>query len=345
MKKILISLTSLLLIFLSSCFPTVEQAPPIGSVGVLFPLDDENTRWLEEYDVLRQFLASQNYAVYFARTKENDGVQQAEMIRQVDEIYKVQYIILATVDAYSTQINDALANFVGRGGRVILYDRLQQNTAAVEVLISNSYMAIGELQYTALANLPMGSKVEMIAGPTYDNNAKTLYAGAYESLSAQLISGNWTCPSNKTEYKDVKMESWSKDAAFERMKAILTEHYADKSFPDAVLVGNDTQASGVIDALKAHNTGATKLPIITGLDNTNAAWARIKGNEQTMTVFKNPAAIIKKVSELLSQMLKGESLSPSHGYVNNGAAEVPYFEIGDLKAVYLEDIKEAEKNQ
>lgn len=343
MKKILISLTSLLLIFLSSCFPTVEQGPPIGSVGVLFPMDDENPRWLEEYDVLRQFLASQNYAVYYARTKENDGVQQAEMIRQIDEIYKAQFIILATVDAYSTQINDALANFVGRGGRVILYDRLQQNTNAVEVLISNSYMAIGQLQYAALAKLPAGSKVEMIAGPTYDNNAKTLYAGAYESLSGQLISGNWTCPSNKTEYENVRMESWSKDAAFERMKTVLKEHYADKSFPDAILVSNDTQASGVIDALKAHNTGATKLPIITGMDNTDAAWLRIRLGEQTMTVFKNPAAMIQKSSDILSQMLKGESLSPSHGYVNNGAAEVPYFEIGDLKAVYLEDIKESEK--
>lgn len=339
MNKLISSIFALVLLSfgMSSCFPTENREPPIASVSVMFPSDDNNAHWKDEQSTMINYLSSLNFAVYYAVAKDGDGAEQAKQIKQMQD-WAVEYIVLASVDTYSQQINDALTAYVAAGGKVICYDRLQQHTATISAYVSSSYRAIGELQATAILSLPAASKVEIVSGPSYDVNAKTIFSGVSGFSDSYINSGTWVCPSGNTTYEKTKMADWGKDEAYRYAKNIFSTYYPSQTLPDAMLVANDAQAAGVLQAIEEHNPTLTKYPLITGLDCTEAALVRIVNDRQTMTVAKDLANFIVETSSVLNKMVKKQTIITSKN-MSNGLIDVPYIEVEGLKAIYKKDIK------
>lgn len=331
----LICASVLLVLGATSC-TTTEKKPPIGSVAVVFPSEISNTHWSEEQNVMINYFTALNLEVYYSRAADGDGALQAKQIKQMQD-WGVKNMVLVSSDTYSQAIIDALDAYVAAGGRVICYDRLQQNSSSVLAYVSSSYKTIGEMQITAFDKFVQGYKIEMISGPAYDVNAKTMFESASKVFSPFLSSGTWICPSGRTTYEQTKIDDWSKDKAYEYTKALLSAHYQSKPLPDAMLVANDALAAGVVQAIKEHSPDLVKFPIITGLDNSEDAWKRIVLGEQTMTIYKNVPSATDELGAMLVKLVNNQTITSTKS-VFNGSIQVPYLEISGLKAIYKQDI-------
>ena len=126
--------------------------------------------------------------------------------------------------------------------------------------------------------------IEILEGPETDVNAKDYYEGAMELLKKYIDSGQLIVRSGKTEYSQVKADSWSVADGKKDMKDRLSSYGAGEC-PDMILAATDNQAQGAIEALT--EAGITVMPVITGQDNTEMAQANIKSGKQTMTIDKN----------------------------------------------------------
>ncbi|MEG0655622.1 MAG: substrate-binding domain-containing protein [Mucinivorans sp.] len=339
MKKIIFSILALVALSfsLTACFPNKAPEPPIGSVAVVFPSDESNTHWKDEHSYLMQYLQTLNFATYYGLAPENDAKTQAEQIRYMKD-HKVQFMIFCTVDAYSNEIASALEEYVSGGGKILAFDRLQQNALRIDALVSVSYKAIGALQYKALEALPRGSKVEMISGPKYDNNASVLFDAASELVVDNIKMEKWICPSGQKDYAKTKADSWSSDDAYRSMKSVLSAFYPNNTMPDAVLVSNDAQAKGVINALRDHNPTIGKFPIITGMNCDQEALQNIMAGRQTMSINRNVIGYMKEVLDIVAAWAKGQQVELPTRVVNQIGATVPYKEVQDVTAIYAKDV-------
>ncbi|MEG1036724.1 MAG: substrate-binding domain-containing protein [Mucinivorans sp.] len=341
MKKIIIPFLLLFVSTFVSCLDIGGELPPppISSAVVVFPFDNDNAQLTQQQEDMVNALIQSRIALYFVRTIDGDGAKQATEINNLIATGVVPpFMIIMTTDAYSVDVSAALKKYKSMGGKILAYDRLPQNSTDIDGFISASYQKIGNLQSQALDGLADGSRVEILSGPQYDNNAKTLFDGAYESIGKKISQGKLLCPSGKSTYEDTKVKSWGKEDAFVAMRDILKAHYKSPDMPAAVLAGSDAQAAGVVLALQEHYPQITQYPIITGMNNTEKALARLVLGTQTMTVDCGTSELVSEsVKVILAWATKQSYDFPST--VITPVATVPYKNITSIKAIYKKDLK------
>ena len=101
-------------------------------------------------------------------------------------------------------------------------------------------------------------------------------------------------------------DSWSIADGKKDMKDRLSSYEAGEC-PDMILAATDNQAQGAIEALE--EAGITKMPIITGQDNTAMAQANIKSGKQAMTIDKNLKDMANNTAMIINSLI---SNSPIH---------------------------------
>lgn len=337
MKKHILFLILAFSLTLASCFPrdnSEKDGPdqPTGYVAVLLPIDADasSSRWQTERDVIMSTFVNYNYTVAYGWAKDGDADAQ---VKYIDDLIteKCPLLLIASVDTYSQKISDALDRFSKAGGKIVCYDRIQQNCTSIDAAVSASYSEMGYLQSTSCRNLQQGSAIEFLAGPKYDNTAHELFAGVMANFQDKLNTGFFTCPSGNTTYEQVSQKDWTRDEAYLYMINILKKHYPNGGMPSAIIAANDTQAAGVADAISEHVATET-FPIITGLNKTPSALRQILIGRQTMTISRNETSMMAKTIAVIDTWAHNEILTTKQT-INNGVKNIPYIEIQDLKYI------------
>ena len=324
-----------LLCSLSSCKKT-ESASFDGKVGVLFPSEIYSARWEDERVSLTKALEEKGFQVYSYPIKST-----GEVVSYLEEFEKegLNALIIASVNTLSAKIATALEALHAKKTYIVCYDRLQQNTDAVDLFISASSYRAGEILADALfvQQLPKSSTVEIIGGDALDKNAKEIYDGIWSKISLKIHSGEWKVPSGKTSFELTALDAWSKDVAAKRFIDILDTYYKKGELPDAIITASDVIAQGIVSVLDEMNIAVEKYPLITGQDNTTESRELVKAGKQTMTINKNPEKYIEATVAAIENVVENNAVESST-LVNNGAKQVPVIQI-EVTPVYKPDIQ------
>ena len=257
-------------------------------VAVLLPDASNLARWATDKSNLETVMASYGFKATFSVAPETpEGAMQ-----QVEQLKKaindgVKYIVLTAIDY--KKINESGLLEQHPDVKVVCHDRIIFDNPHIAYFSSADTKEVGRTQAMFLLNHFHSSgaasmTLEILEGPTSDVNATAYYEGAMELLKKYIDSGQLIVRSGKTEYSQVKADSWSVADGKKDMKDRLSSYGAGEC-PDMILAATDNQAQGAIEALT--EAGITVMPVITGQDNTEMAQANIKSGKQTMTIDKN----------------------------------------------------------
>ena len=257
-------------------------------VAVLLPDNSRIERWGIDKANLEAVMTSYgfNTTFYVAPETAEGAVQQVEQLRKAIND-GVKYIVVTAIDY--KKINESGLLKEHPDVKVVCHDRFIMDNPYIAYLSSADTKEIGRTQAQFLLNYFHASgktsmTLEILQGPETDVNAKDYYDGAMELLRKYIVSGQLIVKSGKTEYNDVKGDSWNVADGKKAMQNRLTA-YSTSDCPDMILAANDNLAQGAIEALK--EAGVTTMPVITGQDNTATAQDYINKGWQTMTIDKN----------------------------------------------------------
>ena len=205
---------------------------------------------------------------YVTRNAAGDPEMQR---RQLDEVLAqgADVVVLNAVTAESGE------ELVVRAGEVpvVAYDRF---VAGADYYVSYDASVTGTLVARAvLRRVGSDGSVLLLNGAQTDANGVAMKTAVHRVLDTAGV--------RIVAEKDP--EGWTADEAQAWVSAQLPRH--PPRTLDAIVVGNDTQAAGVAQALTAAKVPVAARPVITGQDADLDALRRIIAGRQTLTVYKS----------------------------------------------------------
>ena len=326
-KVLLISAVALLTVACSK--DDKNDDPKNQKVTVLLPDDSVIDRWATDKENLEAIFGKYgfNTTFYTAPESEIGAAQQVDQLRNAIESGS-KYIVLTPIDYKKINQSGLLDKYPDV--KVVCHDRFVQYNSHIAYLSSSDTKEIGRMQAMFLLNHLHSSNassmtIEIIQGPETDMNAKDYFDGAMELLKNYIDEGKLIVRSGKKQYSQVKADSWEiadgKEAMLDRLAS-----YETGQCPDMVLAANDNLAQGVIEALR--QAGITKVPVITGQDNTAMAQNNIKNGKQAMTIDKNLKDMANNTALIVNSLISGSPVQASQSIeVDNVTIPVFYSKI------------------
>ncbi|MFC8096070.1 sugar ABC transporter substrate-binding protein [Streptomyces sp. NPDC057301] len=243
------------------------------TVGLLLP--DKDTARFEKFDhpLIKKEVASLTHdkgKVVYANAESSTDKQSQQFQQMIADA--VDVILVDALD--SKAIAPDVQKAKDAGIPVIAYDRLAEGP--IDAYVSHDNELVGEVQGRALVE-DLGakaatSKVVMMNGDPADPNTARFKKGALDELEGEV-----------NIVKRYDTDKWSPETAKANMEKAISAVGLDNIA--AVYSANDGMAGAVIDALK--ESGASKIPPVTGQDANLDAVQRIVAGEQFMTVYKS----------------------------------------------------------
>jgi D-xylose transport system substrate-binding protein len=243
------------------------------TVGLLLP--DKDTARFEKFDhpLIKKEVASLTHdkgKVVYANAESSTDKQSQQFQQMIADA--VDVILVDALD--SKAIAPDVQKAKDAGIPVIAYDRLAEGP--IDAYVSHDNELVGEVQGRALVE-DLGakaatSKVVMMNGDPADPNTGRFKEGALDELEGEV-----------NIVKRYDTDKWSPETAKANMEKAISAVGLDNIA--AVYSANDGMAGAVIDALK--ESGASKIPPVTGQDANLDAVQRIVAGEQFMTVYKS----------------------------------------------------------
>ncbi len=315
MKKwITIGLLFLFAISLGSCNSKEETAKETGTtekklqIGLSFD-SFVLERWQRDRDVFVSTAKELGAEV----NVQNANGDVEEQISQIEYLIDKNMDVIVLVAADADACSEILKKAEDAGIIVIAYDRLVRN-ANVDLYISFDNEAVGRLMAETIVNeVPEGSNIVTIFGPTTDNNVILIEQGfnsVVEHTGLKIIYSEYAT-------------DWLAELAFDAVNAALTKN------PDiaGVMCGNDNLASEAVRAL-SENRLAGKV-VVTGQDADLAACQRIVEGTQTMTVYKPVDKLAKAAAEYAVKLATREDIGVEET-IHDGTYEVPYVKLDPI---------------
>ena len=288
-----------------------------NKVAVLLPDGVSLARWATDKANLEAVMAAYgfNTAFYVAPETPEGAMQQVDQLRNAIND-GAKYIVLTAIDY--KKINESGLLEQHPDVKVVCHDRIILDNPHIAYISSADTKEVGRTQAQFLLNHfhstgAASMTIEILEGPLTDVNAKDYYEGAMELLSKYIDSGKLVVKSGKKEYSQVKADSWSIANGKKDMKDRLSSYGAGEC-PDMILAATDNQAQGAIEALE--EAGITKMPIITGQDNTAMAQANIKSGKQTMTIDKNLKDMAYNTAMIINSLMSNSPVHASQSISN-----------------------------
>jgi putative multiple sugar transport system substrate-binding protein len=288
-----------------------------NKVAVLLPDGVSLARWATDKANLEAVMAAYgfNTAFYVAPETPEGAMQQVDQLRNAIND-GAKYIVLTAIDY--KKINESGLLEQHPDVKVVCHDRIILDNPHIAYISSADTKEVGRTQAQFLLNHfhstgAASMTIEILEGPLTDVNAKDYYEGAMELLSKYIDSGKLVVKSGKKEYSQVKADSWSIADGKKDMKDRLSSYGAGEC-PDMILAATDNQAQGAIEALE--EAGITKMPIITGQDNTAMAQANIKSGKQTMTIDKNLKDMAYNTAMIINSLMSNSPVHASQSISN-----------------------------
>lgn len=230
---------------------------------------------------------------YLTWTADGDAERQVE---QFDEALEAgaDVIVLNAVDGERAAEMIAAAEEVP----VIAYDRF---LPGADHFVSADPAVIGRLMATALVDaVGRRARVMMVNGAAGDDNATQIREaarGVFRRHRVEVVA-------------EARPDSWSAEEAEEFVRAERSR----LGRVDALLVGNDNQASGVVAAFDDLGLARGQRPWISGQDAELAAVRRLVAGEQGMTVYKQIRTMAQRAADAAIDLMLGESPEGSTDY-------------------------------
>lgn len=308
---------------------------PKTEVGIVLPTKDE-PRWIQDETSFTNLLkGNASVEVLFSQGDSNKEKQNVEAL--LTKGIKVLIICPQDGAAAAAAAEAAKKDKV----KVISYDRLITDTAAVDYYVTFDSFSVGVAQGQFLIdNLKdkskKGNPLYLYAGAASDNNAFIFFEGAWSVLQPKIADGTFeiknsdkakAVSSKKTlsraELSDIIGQittDWNFDVAKRKAADNLTVAKAADKGDVSILAPNDGTARAIADEFA--KDPAVKSYVITGQDAEKASLQYIRDGKQTMTVWKNTSVLAKAAVDLATQLINGKKPAASASY-KNGKIDVP----------------------
>ncbi len=291
-------------------------------VAVLLPDDSMIERWGIDKKNLENAMNRYGLdATFYTAPETAEGANQ-----QVEQLEKaindgIKYIVITAIDY--KKINESGLLEKNPDVKVVCHDRFVLDNPHIAYLSSANTKAVGHMQAMFLltyfrASGESSMTLEILEGPETDVNAKDYYDGAMEKLRPLIENGELIVKSGKTEYDQVKANSWSVADGKSDMKARL--NYYEGECPQLILAAIDNQAQGVIEALNEINNTIT--PVITGQDNSTKAKENIQAGKQTMTIDKSLEEMAFNTAMIVNGLVHNVPVQ-TIDYITIGSTKIP----------------------
>jgi putative multiple sugar transport system substrate-binding protein len=304
-----------------------------GLIGVSMPTRSLE-RWNRDGARLTEKLGQMGYKTSL-QYADNKVEQQ---ITQIDNLVNQNPKVLVVASIDGTALGPVLGRAKAKGIKVIAYDRLINDTDAVDYYATFDNYKVGQLQgqfiekELGLADGKGPFNLEPFAGSPDDNNAKFFFSGAWDVLkkyvdNGKLVVRSGKAPKDNNAWKGIGVQGWSSQTAQSEMDTRLNSFYTGGKKVDVVLSPNDSLALGIEQSLESHGyKPGGDWPLVTGQDADQANTKNILADKQSMTVWKDTRTLGDQVAKMVDQIAKGQTVEVNDSKTyDNGKKVVPSY--------------------
>jgi putative multiple sugar transport system substrate-binding protein len=312
-----------------------------ATIGVALPwLGTQN--WKEAQDLFKSQLEAAGYKPLIQAADNKVPQQQQQIESMIEQGAKV--IVAAPIDG--TQLGSVLEKAKAAGVAVIGYDRLIENTTAVDGVVQFGSVRTGELQGQSLLDGLKAKKgagpynIELFGGGPADPNAPNFFKGAMTVLQPKIDDGTLVVVSGQKDFQQVATADWDNAKAQARMDSLLSGSYSGKKI-DGVLSPNDGIARAILTSTK--QAGGQDVPVVTGLDAENDSVSLVWQGTQWSTTYKPTDKLVAQTVEIIKSLQAGKGMPSTTVKTNNGKIDVPIYQL-DPSVVTKDNAKEVFAN-
>ena len=329
MKKVLALLISAVLMVSLVSVALAEQPgfDADATIGVALPwVGTQN--WAEASELFESNLAAAGFKPIVQHADNKAATQLQQIESMIENGAKV--LVVGAVD--SNQLGVVLEEAKAAGIYILGYDRLIENTAAVDGIVQSGSVETGRVQGRALlaglAELKGEGpyNIELFGGGPLDPNAGNFFNGAMEILQPEIDAGKLVVVSGQADFNTCATADWDNATAQKRMDTLLSGFYADKEIA-GVLCPNDGIARAIITA--SENAGQA-IPVVSGLDCEDESVRWVVAGKQYSTVYKSSADMVNGTIDIIKGLQAGNGLPEPTGTAANGKIDVNLFELAPV---------------
>jgi putative multiple sugar transport system substrate-binding protein len=298
-----------------------------ATVGVALPwLGTQN--WKEAQDMFKSQLEAAGFKPIIQAADNKVPQQQQQIESMIARGAKV--IVAAPIDG--TQLGSVLGKAKAAGVSVIGYDRLIENTDAVDGVVQFSSVRTGELQGQSLLDGLKAKKgpgpynIELFGGGPADPNAPNFFKGAMSVLQPKIDDGTVVVVSGQKEFTQAATPDWDNAKAQARMDSLLSGFYSGKKI-DGVLSPNDGIARAILTSAKQ---AGQAVPVVTGLDAENETVSLVWQGTQWSTTYKPTDKLVAQTVEIIKSLQAGKGMPSTTVKTHNGKIDVPIYQLDPI---------------
>lgn len=320
----LLLVAALILSLFTGAFASAEGFEADAAIGVALPwLGTQN--WAEANDLFKAELEAAGFTPIVQHADQKVPQQQQQIESMIENGVKV--LVVGPVDG--SQLGTVLEEAAAAGIYVLGYDRLIENTTAVDGVVQFGSVETGRVQGRALLEGLEKLKgegpynVELFGGGPADPNAPNFFIGAMEILQPKIDDGTLVVVSGQTDFTQCATMDWDNSKAQARMDSLLAGFYGETEI-HGVLSPNDGIARAIITACEA---AGQEIPVVSGLDAENESVEWVWSGRQYSTVAKPTEALVGKTIEIIKALQEGKDMPQADAMVDNGVKEVGVYEL------------------
>jgi len=300
--------------------PVVEQTGGGQYIGISMPTQSSE-RWIKDGAAMKGILEGKGYTVDLQYAEDDIPTQKSQIENMITKGATV--LVIAAVDG--STLSDTLDAAAAEGVKVISYDRLLVNTAAVSYYATFDNRRVGQQQAESLLEGIKKLKgegpynIELFAGSPDDTNSFYFFQGAMDILQPLIDDGSVVIPSGQTSQEKVGTLRWDGAVAQSRMDAILAANYTDGKTLHGVLSPYDGISRGILSSLTAFGLTGADLPVVTGQDAEAASIKLIVTGDQYSTILKDTRELAAVAANMVDAVLSGKEpeINDNETYNNN----------------------------
>jgi putative multiple sugar transport system substrate-binding protein len=328
MKRVLVVLSALL-------FLTVLAGGVFAQtqVGIVLPTKDE-PRWIQDQTRFLDALKTAGVSAEVLFSQGDSAKEKANVETLITKGIKVLIICPQDGTAAAAAANAARQAKV----KVISYDRLIRDTAAVDYYVTFDSVQVGAAwgKYLVSKATGKGNNLYLYAGAASDNNAFLFFEGAWSVLQPKIADGTFVVQNSDKAVglsKKAKLSrdeqasiigqvttNWNFSDAKNKAEANLTAAPAKAKGTVFICAPNDGTARSIADAFAADKQ-VTKY-YITGQDAEIPSIQYIIDGKQSMTVLKDVRTLVSDAIAAAVAFTKGQTPAKTTTY-DNGKIQVP----------------------
>ena len=291
-------------------------------IGISMPTQSSE-RWIKDGNTMKDILEGMGYAVDLQYAEDDIPTQKTQIEAMLSKGAKV--LVIAAIDG--STLSSTLDRAAEDGVKIISYDRLLVDTAAVSYYATFDNEGVGKLQAQSLVDGLKAKKgngpynIELFAGSPDDTNSFYFFNGAMSVLQPLIDDGTAVVVSGQKTQEEAGTLRWDGAVAQARMDAILAANYSDGKPLHGVLSPYDGLSRGIISALTSfgYQVNTDNWPVVTGQDAEAASIKMIITGDQYSTILKDTRDLAAVAAKMVEAVLRGEEpeINDTSTYNNN----------------------------